>query len=80
MHDLQQIMIRLAEIQSQIGRLVSDAESEKEFRKQRNKEVEDRLRDLEKWKSEMQGRIVVTVSISTLIASGLIAILVKLIK
>jgi hypothetical protein len=80
MHDLNEIVVRLTEIQMQIGRLVSDAESEKEFRKERNREIEKRLRDLEKWRSEMHGRIVVTVSIATLVASGLIAITVKLIK
>lgn len=75
-----QILIRLAELKLQIDRLVSDAESEKDFRKQRNNEIEQRLRALEDWKNEIHGRLVVTLAIGGLIWTGIIAIVVKLIK
>lgn len=87
-HDKQaQILIQLAEIKGQLGRLVSDAESEKEFRKERNNNLDkqlDSLRneivELKQWKAELHGRIVVTVSVASIIITGLIALLIKLVK
>jgi len=75
-----QILIQLAEIKLQIGRLVSDAESEKEFRKKRNDDFEKRLRALEDWKSEIHGKLVVTLTIGGLVWTAIIAVVVKLLK
>jgi len=75
-----EILLKLQELQFQVGRLVSDAESEKEFRKQRNMEIENRMRVLEQWKSEIHGRIIATVSIIGLIWGAVIAIVVSVIK
>lgn len=76
---LTEIFLKLERMEFQIGRLVSDAESEKEFRKQRNIEVEKRMRELEQWKSGINGRIVATVSIISLIWGALVAIVVKVV-
>lgn len=42
--------IDIAEIKMQIGRLVSDAESEKMVRRDRNNVIDQRLKDLEDYK------------------------------
>ena len=76
---LTEIFLKLERLEFQIGRLVSDAESEKEFRKERNIEVERRLREIDKWKSELHGKIVVSVFIVGLLCTLLIGIVVKVI-
>ncbi len=75
-----EILIKLERMELQIFRLVSDAESEKEFRKQRNIEIEKRIRDLEQWKSEIHGKIIASVAIIGLIWGVLIAVIVKVIS
>ncbi len=75
-----EILLKLQELQWQVGRLVSDAESEKEFRKQRNAEIEKRIRELEQWKSEIHGKIIASVAIIGLIWGVLIAVIVKVIS
>lgn len=75
-----EILMKLQNLEFQVGRLVSDAESEKEFRKQRNMEIEKRLREIEQWKSEIHGRIVASVAIIGLFWGVLIAIVVKVIN
>lgn len=83
---LNDILITLTRLEGQVNRIVSDAESEKEFRKERNNNIDRQLTDmraeiseLKQWKAELHGRIVVTVSIASVIATGLIALLVKLV-
>lgn len=71
------ILITLERLSMQINRLVSDAESEKEFRKQRNIEVERRLRKLETWQSEMQGKIIAIVGVGGLIWTIIAAVIIK---
>lgn len=71
--------MKLQGLEFQIGRLVSDAESEKEFRKQRNMEIEKRLRELEQWKSEIHGKIVVSVSIIGILLTVLMSLINKVI-
>ena len=75
-----EILLKLQELQWQVGRLVSDAESEKEFRKQRNMEIEKRMRDLEQWKSEIHGRIIASVTIIGVVLGTATTIVVSLIK
>lgn len=70
-----EILMKLQNLEFQVGRLVSDAESEKEFRKQRNMEVEKRLRELEHWKSEINGKIVVIGIIGTVLASIIVKVI-----
>ncbi len=74
-----QILMKLQNLELQINRLVSDAESEKEFRKQRNREIEERLRKLEEWKSEIHGKIVVSVSIVGVIVAALVSLIIAVI-
>lgn len=71
----QEILMKLQGLEFQVGRLVSDAESEKEFRKQRNREIEDRLRDLEQWKSELNGKLVVIGILGTILASIIVKVI-----
>lgn len=46
-HDLHDVWIKLEKIEFQIGRLVSDAESEKDVRRDRNNEIDRRISVLE---------------------------------
>lgn len=52
---IQEIFLKLERIEFQVGRLISNAESEKEFRKERNKEIERRLVALENWQAKWAG-------------------------
>lgn len=70
-----QILMKLQKLELQINRLVSDAESEKEFRKQRNREIEERLRKLEEWKSELTGKLVVIGILGTILASIIVKVI-----
>lgn len=75
MQDAQEILMKLQAMEFQINRLVSDAESEKEFRKQRNREIEERLRKIEEWKSELTGKLVVIGILSTVLASIVVKVI-----
>lgn len=48
-------------LKQQITRLTADAESEKETRKRRNIDIDNRLKPIEDWKNNLQGRMVVIV-------------------
>ncbi len=85
MEHLHDVLLKLTAMEAQINRLVSDAESEKEFRKMRNREVEERLRQLEIWRAEEHGRTVenhrrtvTIVSVVSLIISVTIAVISKI--
>lgn len=75
-----QIFLKLQELGLQIGRLISDFESEKDVRRRLTIDHEKRIRDIELWKSELHGRIVVTIAIATIVSGAIIAIVLKLIK
>jgi hypothetical protein len=84
---LNEALIRLAEIKGQVDRIVSDAESEKNFRKERNNNIDRQLEtvrgdisELKQWKAELHGRIVVTISVASIVITGIIALLIKLVK
>jgi len=46
-HEIQSILIQLESIRVQLNRLVADAESEKDLRKERNRIIDNRLKELE---------------------------------
>lgn len=70
-----EILMQLQALKFQVDRLVSDAESEKEARKRRTTETEQRLKDLELWKSELTGKLVVIGIVGTIIASLIVKVL-----
>lgn len=72
--------MELQKLNLQVGRLVSDFESEKEVRKRLNGELEKRVREIELWKSELHGRIVVTVSIAGIVIGAVITLIIKFVK
>lgn len=89
MHDdkLQEVLIKLAEIKGHIERLVSDAESEKDTRRRRNESFDRELHDLrqevyklKEWKSNMQGRLLVTITVASGVWGVIVAVLLKVIK
>lgn len=61
---IQELLIGQAKIFGQLERIISDIESEKEVRKRRNDEIDKRLRLLEEWKANLQGRLTVTLVIA----------------
>lgn len=65
-----EVLIELGNIKTQLNRLIADAESEKEVRRDRNKEIDRRLAELEKWQAKWGG---------ALIALGIVATIVSLI-
>lgn len=84
---LSDILITLTRLEGQVNRIVSDAESEKEFRKERNNNIDRMISDmrveiseLKQWKAELHGRIVVTVAVASVIVTGLVGVIIKLIK
>ncbi len=70
-----EILMKLQKLELQIDRLVSDAESEKEVRKRRTADTEQRLKDLELWKSELNGKLVVIGIVGTILASIIVKVL-----
>lgn len=65
---IQEIFLKLERIELQVGRLVSDAESEKELRKDRNKETDRRLSEIEKWQAKWGGALIALGIIATIIS------------
>lgn len=68
MHEsqIQEIFLQLEKITGQLARLVSDAESEKETRRDRNKEIDRRLAELEKWQAKWGGALIALGVIATI--------------
>lgn len=67
---------RLIRIEMQLNRLVADYESEKELRKERTKDINQRLAALERWKATWAGVLTTITVISALI--GLLTLVLKL--
>jgi len=63
-------------MESQINRLVADAESEKGVRRDRNKEIDRRLSEIEKWQAKWGGALIALGVIATI--CSIIAMAVKL--
>lgn len=59
-HSIEEIYVMLARMEVQIGRLVSDAESEKEVRKRMTEDMEGRIRKMEAFINNLKGRMFVT--------------------
>ncbi len=62
----------------QIERLISDAESEKENRRLRNKDHDDRLYKLEQWQAKWAGGLIAVSIICTILS--IIAVSISLFK
>lgn len=70
-----QLLMETERLKQQITRLTADAESEKETRKRRNTDIDSRLKLVEDWKNNLQGRLVIIAIAGT----GIWAILVIII-
>lgn len=82
-----EILVALARLEGQVNRLVSDAESEKEFRKERNNNIDreiagikEEISELKQFRAELHGRIVVIVAVASVIVTGLVGVIIKLVK
>lgn len=56
--DLNDLILSLDRLTMQMGRLVSDFESEKGLRKERNIEINERLEKVEAWKNKWHGALI----------------------
>lgn len=59
----------------QIDRLVADAESEKLVRRDRNKDIDKRLADIEKWQAKWGGALIALGVIATV--CSIVAVVIK---
>lgn len=73
---IQEILQQLEALKFQVGRLVSDAESEKEVRRDRNKDIDKRLSDIEKWIAKWGGAFVALGIVATLLS--IVAFVIKI--
>lgn len=73
-HD-EEIRERLIRMEQQINRLVSDAESEKLVRRDRNKDIDHRLGELEKWQAKWGGALIALAVIATV--CSIVAVVIK---
>lgn len=78
MDQFQEIILELQKLNLQMGRLISDFESEKEVRKRLIQDHETRIRELENRYNEFHGRMIATVGIIAIIFSAVVALIVKL--
>jgi flagellar motor component MotA len=67
-HETDDIRERLIRMEAQINRLVSDAESEKNVRRDRNKDIDKRLSEIEKWIAKWGGAFVALGIVATLLS------------
>lgn len=65
--NIQDLIISLDRLTTQMGRLVSDFESEKGLRKERNAEINERLERVEAWKNKWHGALVAMSILLTLL-------------
>lgn len=68
MEHLQDILHKLDTLQIQVNRLVSDAESEKNVRRDRNKEIDRRLTEVERRQERWIGAIAAIGIMATIIS------------
>lgn len=69
------IRARLIRMEGQINRMVSDAESEKDVRRDRNKEIDRRLSEIEKWQAKWGGALIALGVIATV--CSIVAVVIK---
>jgi flagellar motor component MotA len=72
----EEIRERLIRMEQQINRLVSDAESEKDVRRERNKDIDKRLSDIEKWIAKWGGAFVALGIVATILS--IVAFVIKM--
>lgn len=77
---IQELLIGQERITQQLDRIISDIESEKEVRVRLYAEMEKRVRGLEDWKNNLQGRITVTLVVGGAIWGLVILVITFLIK
>lgn len=71
---IQQILGELIQIRGQVNRLVSDAESEKEVRRDRNKEIDRRILAIEMWQAKWAGALIAITVIASILSISAILI------
>lgn len=76
---IQGILLRLSTIEGQTGRIVSDAESEKETRKTRNDGFDKRIRTLEDKSSVQEGKNKITDRLLIIVSSVIVGLILWLI-
>lgn len=57
-HNLQELIVAIERLTMQVGRLVSDFESEKGIRKEMNAEMYKRMDAIEAWKNKWHGAFI----------------------
>lgn len=77
---IQELLIGQERITQQLDRIISDIESEKQVRVRLYTEMEKRVRSLEDWKNNLQGRITVTLVVGGAIWGLIILVITFLIK
>lgn len=77
---IQELLIGQERITQQLDRIISDIESEKQVRVRLYAEMEKRVRGLEDWKNNLQGRITVTLVVGGAIWGLVILVITFLIK
>lgn len=65
---IQDMLSKLEKIEFQVSRLVSDAESEKHVRRDRNREIDRRIAEIEKWQAKWGGALIALGVIATIIS------------
>lgn len=75
----QDIKITLARMETQLHRIVSDIESEKETRKKRNEDIDKRLRDAEMFIESQKGKESVTNKVIAFLLTIIAALVIWLI-
>lgn len=75
-HDQDDIRERLIRMEAQINRLVSDAESEKNVRRDRNKDIDKRIAEIEKWIAKWGGAFVALGIVATILS--IVAFVIKI--
>lgn len=74
---IQEILVTQMRMEAQLGRLISDYESEKDTRKRRNESIDKRIADLEKWQAKWGGALITLGIIATIVSIAAMVIKLK---